>query len=204
MAAETNGDGAEHVLKTPMWMMIIRGFQFLLSLIIVGLAGRLMHDAYLDEEGIALATVCTQVSLHPGVSAYKPQSLITWVVVAYVVLAEKIPSLHKAYHVVAILALDCFLVIMWLATFAAAAAERARYVYDVDVDGCYSDGSLIESKTCVTKRSVILFKTGAAMLAAIAGLGALVWCVVSYPVHVHLVLMSTIGFSSSSPFPGAW
>lgn len=46
-----------HVLQTPIWMVIIRGFQFLLSLIIVGLAGRLMHDLYLDEFGLSVATV---------------------------------------------------------------------------------------------------------------------------------------------------
>lgn len=52
-----HGEGSEHVLKTPIWITVIRGFQFLVSLIIVGLAGRLMHDAYLDEHGLALATV---------------------------------------------------------------------------------------------------------------------------------------------------
>lgn len=105
------------------------------------------------------------------------QSLITWVVVAYVVLTEKMPSMHKAYHVIAVLALDGFLVIMWLATFAAVAAKRAGYIYDVDVSSCYSDGSLVDSKTCFTKRGVILFESGLAMMAAIAGLGALVWYV---------------------------
>ncbi|KAF5263981.1 hypothetical protein FOXYS1_5253, partial [Fusarium oxysporum] len=44
-----------HVLQTPLWIVIIRGFQFLISLIIVGLCGRLMHDATLDEEALSLA-----------------------------------------------------------------------------------------------------------------------------------------------------
>lgn len=90
-------------------------------------------------------------------------------------MAEKIASLHKFYNVVAVLVLDGFLLFMWLATFAAAAAKRARYVYDVDVSSCYDDGSLISSKTCVRKRDVILFKSGLAMFAAVAGVGALVW-----------------------------
>jgi len=160
MSSTHQVEGSEHVLKTPIWITVIRGFQFLISLIIVGLAGRMMHDAYMDEHGLALAT-----------------SLITWVVIAYVVLTEKIPPMHTAYHIIAVLALDGFLVIMWLATFAAVAAKRAAYIYDVDVDSCYSDGSLIDSKTCFTKRSVILFESGLAMMAAIAGLGALVWYV---------------------------
>lgn len=48
-----------HVLQTPLWITIIRGLQFLLALIILALAGRLIHDAYLDEEGLALAVVCS-------------------------------------------------------------------------------------------------------------------------------------------------
>lgn len=103
------------------------------------------------------------------------QSLITWVVIAYIVLTEKLPSAHQAYNIIAVLALDGFLVIMWLATFAAVAAKRAAFVVDVDVGSCYSDGSLIDSKTCFTKRGVILFESGLAIMAAIAGLGALVW-----------------------------
>ncbi|KAM5369475.1 hypothetical protein ACJA88_010463 [Fusarium oxysporum] len=47
-----------HVLQTPLWIVIIRGFQFLISLIIVGLCGRLMHDATLDEEALSLAITC--------------------------------------------------------------------------------------------------------------------------------------------------
>ena len=46
-----------HVLKTPIWVVVIRGFQILISLVIAGLAARLMHDAYIDEEGLAMAIV---------------------------------------------------------------------------------------------------------------------------------------------------
>jgi hypothetical protein len=51
------GHAPEHVVATPIWMLAIRVAQFLVALIIVGLAGALMHDAYLDEEGLALAIV---------------------------------------------------------------------------------------------------------------------------------------------------
>jgi hypothetical protein len=71
------------------------------------------------------------------------------------------------------------MVILWLAAWAATAARRAKYVVPVNTYGCYDDGSLADSKTCsIFKRdgeNVILFKTGLAMLAAVAGLGALVW-----------------------------
>ncbi|EXA46519.1 hypothetical protein FOVG_03887 [Fusarium oxysporum f. sp. pisi HDV247] len=151
-----------HVLQTPLWIVIIRGFQFLISLIIVGLCGRLMHDATLDEEALSLAI-----------------AIISWIVIAYVVFTEKIPSLQSAYHIIAVLSLDALLMVLWLAAWAATAARRAKYVVPVNAYGCVDDGSLTDSKTCnIFKRdgeNVILFKSGLAMLAAVAGLGALVW-----------------------------
>ncbi|EEU48253.1 uncharacterized protein NECHADRAFT_75635 [Fusarium vanettenii 77-13-4] len=156
----------DHVLHTPLWIMIIRGFQFLISLIIVGLCGRMIHDAYLDEEGFSLAV-----------------SILTWLAVAYVVFTEKIPSLRGAYHILAVLIVDGLLIILWLAAWAATASRRSKYVVPVTVGDCYDDGSVVNSKSCDvvfkraihTKRDVILTKIGLAMLSSIAGLGALVW-----------------------------
>lgn len=74
------------------------------------------------------------------------------------------------------LAIDGLFMILWLAAWAATAARRAKYIYNVNVNNCSDDGSLLNSKTCqIAKRGVILFKSGMAMLAAVAGLGALVW-----------------------------
>ncbi|KAL7908909.1 G-protein coupled receptor protein [Trichoderma velutinum] len=147
-----------HVLVSPLWVFICRIFQVLISLIILALAARLMHDAYLDEEGLALAI-----------------AIITWIVSLYAILSEKLPSLNQIYHVVAVIVLDGVMMILWLATFAAVAAKRAQFRFNVRVDGCFDDGSVFNSKTCFKKRDVILFKSGGDMLAAIAGLGALVW-----------------------------
>ncbi|KAL6837784.1 hypothetical protein V8C40DRAFT_279468 [Trichoderma camerunense] len=152
-----------HVLVSPLWVFICRIFQVLISLVILALAARLMHDAYLDEEGLALAI-----------------AIITWLVCLYVILSEKLPTLNEFYHVVAVIVLDGVMMILWLATFAAVAAKRAQFKFNVRVDGCFDDGSLFNSKTCykkrdfVKKRDVILFKSGGDMLSAIAGLGALV------------------------------
>ncbi|KAL7949629.1 G-protein coupled receptor protein [Trichoderma barbatum] len=147
-----------HVLVTPLWVFVCRIFQVLISLIILALAARLMHDAYLDEEGLALAI-----------------AIITWIITLYNILSEKLPALHQIYHVVAVIVLDGVMMILWLATFAAVAARRAKFIFNVSVNGCIDDGSLFNSKTCFKKRNVILFKSGGDMLAAIAGLGALVW-----------------------------
>lgn len=53
----------DHVLKTPVWVMVIRGFQILVSIIILGLCASLMHDAYLAEEGFSLAVVCEKAPI---------------------------------------------------------------------------------------------------------------------------------------------
>ncbi|KAH6884537.1 G-protein coupled receptor protein [Thelonectria olida] len=156
----------DHVLESPLWVTIIRGFQILLSIIILGLCAALMHDAYLDEEGFSLAV-----------------SLLTWLGVGYIVLTEKIVGFRGAYHIIAVVVVDSLLVVLWLAAFASMAAKRAAYVVPVTVNGCVDDGSLVDSKTCyrrraieqMMKRDVILFKSGLAMTAAIAGLGALMW-----------------------------
>ncbi|GAB0132805.1 hypothetical protein EsDP_00001231 [Epichloe bromicola] len=160
-AAEKHSTSS-HVLRTPIWITIIRGFQFFLSLVVLGLAGRLMHDLYLDEFGLAVAT-----------------AIITWAILFYVISTEKIASWQKAYHVIAVLVLETFLVILWLATFAAAAARRAAFTVPARVSGCFDDGSAVNSKTCFRKRELekraYLFESGQAMFSAIAGLGALVW-----------------------------
>lgn len=71
--------------------------------------------------------------------------------------------------------------ILWLATFAATAARRAKFVEQVNVSGCFNDGSMVSSNHCfvdkrsIDKRAVLLFKLGQDLMAAIAGLGALLW-----------------------------
>ncbi|KAJ4012065.1 hypothetical protein NW752_004459 [Fusarium irregulare] len=154
---------ADHVLQTPLWIVIIRGFQFLVSLIIVGLCGWMIHDAGLPENSLCIAI-----------------AVLTWIIVLYTVLTEKITGLRSLYHIIAVLALDGLMLVLWLSAWAATAARRAKYVVPVNVGGCYDDGSLVDSKNCSIffKRdgeNVILFKTGLSVLAAIAGLGAMVW-----------------------------
>ncbi|KAL7939779.1 G-protein coupled receptor protein [Trichoderma chlorosporum] len=149
---------SDHVLVSPLWVFVCRIFQILISLIILALAADLMHDAYLNEEGLALAV-----------------AIITWLTTLYAILSERLPTLHHIYHVVAVIVLDGVMMVLWLSTFAAVAARRASFVFHVQVNGCVNDGSLFNSETCFKKRDVILFKSGGDMLSAIAGLGALVW-----------------------------
>lgn len=53
----------DHVLTTPIWVMVLRGFQFLVSVIILALAADIIHDAYLDQIGFAVASVCHRTFL---------------------------------------------------------------------------------------------------------------------------------------------
>ncbi|KAK1991849.1 hypothetical protein LX36DRAFT_550736, partial [Colletotrichum falcatum] len=161
------------MIVTPAWMAAIRGIQFFLAVVILGLSAAIIHWVYLDELGLAVAI-----------------SLFTWIIVAYAVLTEKLPSIRKLYHAYAVLALDLFLVILWLATMGACAARRATFTVPVNAS-CTSDGSAFNSGSCsVFKRAIIVMGQGAlAMFAAIAGLSALqfvfflvtfVWSVVQF------------------------
>ncbi|KAF9872549.1 hypothetical protein CkaCkLH20_10046 [Colletotrichum karsti] len=144
------------IITTPVWLMVIRGFQFFLAIIILGLSAAIIHWVYMDELGLSLA-----------------MSLFTWIIVLYAVLTEKIPGLRKAYHVYAVLALDLFLCILWLSTMGATAARRSTFTVSVTAS-CSSDGSTVNSGRCtILKRYIVMGQGALAMFSAIAGLSAL-------------------------------
>jgi hypothetical protein len=152
----------DHILVSPRWLLIVRGFQALLSLVVFAMAATIISDVYWDAPGFALAT-----------------AIITWIILAYIILSEKLPVLKPYYHAFAAVVLDGFMVILWLSAFATVAASRARFRFDTSVSSCYDDGSFVNSMTCSRKRAdetgVLLFSTGQALLSATAGIGALVW-----------------------------
>ena len=45
------------ILQTPWWITVVRGFQVLFSLIVFALAATIIHDVYLEELGLCIATV---------------------------------------------------------------------------------------------------------------------------------------------------
>jgi hypothetical protein len=68
--------------------------------------------------------------------------------------------------------------IFWLSSMGASAALRSSFKYSVTVDGCYNDGSDINSETCVVGRGLeargaIASSAGLGMMSAVAGLSAL-------------------------------
>lgn len=94
-------------------------------------------------------------------------------------MTEKVASAHKGYNIWAILSLDLFLAIFWLASMGANAAYRATFTAKVRVE-CYNDGSAVSSNKCVPVRKrefAVASDAGLAMISAIAGLSALNWSV---------------------------
>ncbi|KAF6826264.1 hypothetical protein CMUS01_09506 [Colletotrichum musicola] len=145
-------------IPAPPWILALRAAQVFLSIIILGLAGAIIHWVYLDELGFAVAV-----------------SLFTWIILAYALLTSTIPSLRKAHNTYAVLALDLFLCILWLAAMGSSAAKRAAFVVPVNAS-CTSDGSAVNSGTCSIYRRgvvVVMGKGALAMFAAVAGLSAL-------------------------------
>lgn len=71
------------------------------------------------------------------------------------------------------------MVILWLASMGANAANRASFRVPVNVEGCYDDGSSISAHHCIVskrelvKRAGVADKSGLAMMAGIAGLSAI-------------------------------
>ncbi|KAM7199987.1 hypothetical protein V8F33_004161 [Rhypophila sp. PSN 637] len=147
------------MVHTPVWHVVMRGFQVFFGFVIVVLAGVLIHGNSLDANAFAL--VC---------------GLFTWIIVTYALVTEKVTSAHKGYNIWAILSLDLFMAILWLASMGANAALRASFTSKVNVT-CYNDGSAINSNKCYGKRDGIAVAddAGLAVMSAIAGLSALNW-----------------------------
>ncbi|KAK4214164.1 hypothetical protein QBC37DRAFT_472855 [Rhypophila decipiens] len=147
------------MVHTPVWHVVMRGLQVFFGFVIVVMAGVLIHGNSLDANAFAL--VC---------------GLFTWIIVTYALVTEKVASAHKGYNIWAILSLDLFMAILWLASMGANAALRASFTSKVNVT-CYNDGSAINSNKCYRKRDGIAVANdaGLAVMSAIAGLSALNW-----------------------------
>jgi hypothetical protein len=105
---------------------------------------------------------------------------MTWGVVAYTLLSEKVSGARGLYNIWAILSLDLLMAIFWLSSMGANAAQRASFIYSVNVDYCWNDGSTVNSGHCVVskrgleRRAAVAGRVALAVMSAIAGLSALV------------------------------
>ena len=53
----TEKPSGDHILVSPLWLLIVRGFQFVISLLCLALSGNLLGVFYLDEFGLNVAIV---------------------------------------------------------------------------------------------------------------------------------------------------
>ncbi|KAK4128061.1 hypothetical protein N657DRAFT_584649 [Parathielavia appendiculata] len=165
-AAVAHGKEPEerYIQQTPVWVVVMRGFQILISFIILVMAAWCMHGIVLGANAFAL--VCW---------------LFTWIIVAYELISEKVPSAQKAYNIWAVLSLDFLMALFWLASMGANAALRAEFNTTVNINSCHSNGKVVNSKTCTytpakaKRNGAVADQTGLAVISAIAGLSALVW-----------------------------
>ncbi|KAK3987976.1 hypothetical protein QBC44DRAFT_351443 [Cladorrhinum sp. PSN332] len=169
----------QYIQQTPVWVVVMRGFQVFLSVAILGIAAWLMHGKVLDQNAFAL--VC---------------ALFTWIVVAYTLVTEKVTSARGAYNIWAVMSLDLFMAILWLASMGANAALRRAFNTKVRVSGCYSTGSTFDSHYCSVYRRLLAKRgnegaiasdLGLDMIAVIAGASAIVWIlfIVTLVFHGH-------------------
>ncbi|KAI1426048.1 hypothetical protein F5Y12DRAFT_713495 [Xylaria sp. FL1777] len=146
----------EVLIPTPRWFLGVRIAQIIVSLVIVALAGFFIHGYYADALGIAIAS-----------------GVLTWAIALYAILTEHTAGCRSGYNTWAVLSLDFFMIVLWLASLGANAAFRSSFVYAVNVEDCYNDGSAINSNHCVvSKRSAIATPTGLAVLSSVAGVSA--------------------------------
>jgi hypothetical protein len=186
-AAAVHVEHDRYIQQTPMWVVVLRGAQVLLSLIVLGMAGYLLGVFVTPKgaNGFAVATVsrlllwvlgasldgCASVT-HGSRGLYalradcESQAVFTWIIVAYELVSEKVPSARGAYNIWAILSLDFVMAIFWLASLGANAALRASFSIPV-----YNSRSLGKRDFANNEQLAIM--------SAIAGVSALVWYVAS-------------------------
>ncbi|KAI0200679.1 hypothetical protein F4808DRAFT_148099 [Astrocystis sublimbata] len=146
----------ETLIPTPKWFIGLRVAQIVVALILVALSGFLIHGYYSDAQGITIAA-----------------AIFTWIIAAYAILTEHSSACRPGYNTWAILSLDFFMIVLWLASLGANAAYRASFVVPVDAD-CYDDGSTVNAGHCVVyKRAAVAGSTGRAVISAVAGISAI-------------------------------
>ncbi|KAK0710102.1 hypothetical protein B0T26DRAFT_679425 [Lasiosphaeria miniovina] len=140
------------IAHSPLWVIIVRGIQILLTFVIVILADLLIKGKALDQNVFALVS-----------------SLFTWIMVAYVLVAEKVRSARNGYNIWAVLSLDSLMALFWLASMGANAALWATFNASCEV----------ESRS-IEKRGTIVTKKGLESMSAIAGLSGLLTQVILF------------------------
>ncbi|KAI2642504.1 hypothetical protein GGS21DRAFT_498188 [Xylaria nigripes] len=170
------------LIPTPKWFIGLRIAQIVVSLVIVGLAGVFVHGYYDDPLGIAIAS-----------------GVFTWIIALYVILTEHAAGCRSGYNTWAVLSLDFFMIVLWLASLGANAAFRSSFVVPVNAQ-CYDDGSLINSGQCTIYKRAVATELGLDVLSAIAGISAimLLLFVATFSYVAHFFRLEWAKYSSDN------
>ncbi|CAK7231550.1 hypothetical protein SBRCBS47491_007969 [Sporothrix bragantina] len=165
-ASPVHGDGGTPgsypVFPMPVAVIVARGFQIFISLLIMVMAGLLMHGLVLSAYAFAFAC-----------------GFLTLIIALYAILSEKVSACRAGYNYWAVFSLDLLMIIFWLASMGANAALRGTFKYTTEAE-CFDDGSTFNAGTCYTskrdgvisKRYAVAGKVALAEISAIAGLSA--------------------------------
>ncbi|RYP64251.1 hypothetical protein DL769_006731 [Monosporascus sp. CRB-8-3] len=147
----------ETIVPTPVWVLVVRIAQIVLSLIVIGLAGWWIHGLYANPLGFTV--VCC---------------IFTWIISGYSIVSEKVPAARHLYNTWAVLALDGLMIVFWLAAMGSLARYRGTFTIAVMAQ-CWSDGSAVNSGRCTVYRRADVASHGALdVLSGTAGLCAVV------------------------------
>ncbi|KAI0115722.1 hypothetical protein GGR51DRAFT_555599 [Nemania sp. FL0031] len=172
----------ETLIPTPRWFIGLRAVQIIVALIVVALSGVLIHGYYADSLGVAVAS-----------------AVFTWIIALYAILTEHSAACRSGYNTWAILSLDFFMMVLWLASLGANAAFRASFVTPVDAE-CYDDGSAVNAGHCVIyKRAAVANATGRSLISAVAGVSAimLILHLITFAYVAHWFRLEWAKYSSS-------
>ncbi|KAJ3494504.1 hypothetical protein NLG97_g4040 [Lecanicillium saksenae] len=164
-------------IEPPKWILIVRFMQFFISLVILGLSA-----AILSANALLLALLGMSDPASLGISI----SVITWMVLLYTVLTQKLPAFNKLHHIVVVMALDAIMLVLWLSTWALAAARRGAIDPLMKEANRSANRNCNSSKnspdyyyggydSCADKKVAGEYKWRGDAAAAVAGLGALEW-----------------------------
>jgi len=143
--------GREHIPIYPHNFIALRIVQLVLAVIVIGLAAYGVAGLAFDGDIFIMVV-----------------GLMTLVVTIYYLVAEY--SSPAVYNYWAVLALDIFLVIMWLASFALLASEVAA-VYSYSGSSYYYYDSYYKRSDIAKRSAVVDASAWAACLAACSALG---------------------------------
>ncbi|OAA64034.1 hypothetical protein ISF_04743 [Cordyceps fumosorosea ARSEF 2679] len=151
-------------LASPVWLFGIRIAQVVLSIIVLGMAAAWSDYVLFDAPSLGIAA-----------------AVLTWVAVAYILVTEKVGAANIAYSIFAVIALDIFMVILWLATWALNAARRAQLgtIGGIGRGGgggqfCYN-GVCYDYRKRSIERRYTSYNTLSGLLAGVAAIGAFIW-----------------------------